>query len=69
MPQRAGYGMADSPVHEASLDSSKQDQDQQNDQDHSNYSGGTIAPARAMRPSRDNAEEDQDQDNDKNGAE
>ncbi len=65
MPRREG--MAGSAC--LKLDSSEQDQDQQNDKDYPDYSRGTITPAGAMWPSRDNAQEDQDQDNDKNGAE
>ena len=61
--------MADLAAPEPKLDSSEQDQDQQNDEDYPDQSRGTITPASAMRPSRDNAQEDQDQDNDKNGAE
>jgi len=53
----------------AELNSSEQDEDQQNDEDDPDQSGRTITPTGAMWPSRNDAQKYKDEYDDQNGAE
>src|ERR1043165_1378209 len=52
-----------------SLHASRQRQNQHDDQDHSEKSGGAVTPAAAVGPARNRADQKQDQDNEQDSAE